>query len=82
MATLVVEALPLTAVEPHLNAERLELAVVGNIRVIVRKGEYRASDLVAYIPEASAPPDDLVERLAIRAYLAASRERDGAWRGH
>ena len=73
MATFVVEVLPLTAVEPHPNADRLELAVVGNYRVIVRKGEYRAGDLVAYIPEASALPDELVERLDIRAYLAGPR---------
>ena len=73
MATFVVEVLPLTAVEPHPNADRLELAVVGNYRVIVRKGEFRAGDLVAYIPEASVLPDELVERLDIRAYLAGTR---------
>jgi RNA ligase (TIGR02306 family) len=73
MATFVVEVLSLTAVEPHPNADRLELAVVGNYRVIVRKGEFHAGDLVAYIPEASVLPDDLVERLDIRAYLAGPR---------
>jgi RNA ligase (TIGR02306 family) len=73
MATFVVEVLPLTAVEPHPNADRLELAVVGNYRVIVRKGEFHAGDLVAYIPEASLLPDALVERLDIRAYLAGPR---------
>lgn len=51
MAKFVVEVLPLTNVEPHPNADRLDLAVVGNFRVIVEKGAYRPNDLVAYIPE-------------------------------
>ena len=46
MATFVVEVLSLTAVEPHPNADRLELAVVGNFRVIVRKGEKLAGLVV------------------------------------
>ncbi|MGH2515285.1 MAG: RNA ligase (ATP) [Ktedonobacterales bacterium] len=70
MATFTVEVLPLTDVEPHPNADRLDLAVVGNYRVVVQKGQFRPNDLVAYIPEASLLPDDLIEHLNIRAYLA------------
>lgn len=73
MAKFVVEVLPLTTVEPHPNADRLDLAVVGNYRVITPKGEYRPNDLVAYIPEGAVLPDALVEELGIRPYLAGSR---------
>lgn len=70
MAKFVVEVLPLTDVEPHPNADRLDLAVVRNYRVIIQKGQFRPGDLVAYIPEASLLPDDLIEMLNIRSYLA------------
>ncbi|MEO7076562.1 MAG: hypothetical protein ABI068_14810 [Ktedonobacterales bacterium] len=43
MATFRVEVLSLTTVEPHPNADRLDLAVVGNYRVVIPKGQYRAS---------------------------------------
>lgn len=73
MAKFVVEVLPLSNVEPHPNADRLDLAVVGAYRVIVQKGEYRPGALVAYIPEGALLPDALVEELDVRPYLAGSR---------
>ena len=73
MARFMVEVLPLTNVEPHPNADRLDLAVVGNYRVIVPKGTYRPNDLVAYIPEGAVLPDALVDELDIRPYLTGSR---------
>lgn len=73
MAKFVVEVLPLTNVEPHPNADRLDLAVVGNYRVIVQKDAYRPNDLVAYIPEGAVLPDALIDELGVRPYLAGSR---------
>src|SRR5579859_6063397 len=69
MAKFIVEVLPLTNVEPHPNADRLDLAVVGNYRVIIAKDSYQANELVAYIPEAALLPDPLIDELNVRNYL-------------
>ncbi len=73
MVRFAVEVLSLANVEPHPNADRLELAVVGNYRVIVGKNAFRPGDLVAYIPEGALLPDRLIEELGIRGYLAGSQ---------
>lgn len=51
------------AIEPHLNADALEFAVVDGYRSIVKKGEFCQGDLVAYIPEASLLPEWLLKWL-------------------
>ena len=39
------------AIEPHDNADALEIARVGDYRSVVRKGQFQSGELVAYIPE-------------------------------
>lgn len=51
------------AIEAHPNADAIEFAVVDGYRSIVKKGAFRAGDLVAYIPEASLLPEWLLKRL-------------------
>lgn len=41
------------AIEPHNNADTLEMAVIDDYRSAVKKGEHSAGDLVVYIPEAA-----------------------------
>ena len=52
-------------IEPHPNADAIELAVIGDYRSIVRKGEFKDGDLVAYIPEASLVPKNILEELGL-----------------
>jgi len=57
---------PITTIKeilPHNNAMALEFAVVYGFRVIVRKGEYRAGDMVLYIPIDSVLPMKLEQML-------------------
>ena len=56
----------LRAVESHPNADRLDLAVVGDFRCVVGKDQYKAGDLVAYVPESSILPDAVLDRLGMR----------------
>ena len=57
-------------IEPHPNADRLELAAVGGYRCVVGKGQFNDGDLAAYIPEGAICPRwviahlDLVDKLA------------------
>jgi RNA ligase (TIGR02306 family) len=55
---------------PHPNADQLELARVDEYRSIVRKGQFRTGDLVAYIPEASLVPPPVLEELKLTGKLS------------
>lgn len=57
-------------VEPHPNADRLELAQVGLYRAVVPKGEYKTGDYALYIPEQAIVPDSLIEELGLVGKLA------------
>ena len=57
-------------IEPHPNADALELAVIGDYRSIVRKDTFRNGDVVAYIPEDSILPDELIEEMGLTGRLA------------
>lgn len=57
-------------IEVHPNADALELARVGDYLSITRKGQYKSGDLVAYIPEQSILPIDLIRELGLEGKLA------------
>ena len=62
MATFEVKAYTIR-IEPHPNADAIELAVIGGYRSIVQKGTYKDGDLVVYIPEAAVLPEKILKRL-------------------
>lgn len=70
MATFDVKVRTLEAVEPHPNADRLELAVVGGYRAVVGKGLFQAGEAVAYLPEASVLPAELIAELGLTGKLS------------
>ena len=51
--------------QPHPNADRLELAVVDGWRVACRIGDFVLGEKVAYIPEGSLLPNDLIIELGL-----------------
>lgn len=57
-------------VRPHDNADSLELATVGGLDCVVRKGAFQTGDLVAYLPEGSVVPEALLEALGLVGRLA------------
>ena len=60
-------------IEPHPNADRLELARIGDYQSIVGKGVFASGDLVAYIQESSLVPQGILEELGLVGKLAGSR---------
>lgn len=58
------------AIEPHPNADAIELARVGDYLSVVRKGQYQTGDLAAYLPESSLVPEQLLEELGLVGKLA------------
>lgn len=65
MSTFVVPVKRIRAIDAHPNADAIELAVIDGYRSIVRKGQFSAGDLIAYIPEASVVPEWLLKRLGL-----------------
>lgn len=57
-------------VEPHPNADRLEVARVLGYTCVVPKGEFRTGDVAAYIPEQSIVPDAILEEMGLTGRLA------------
>lgn len=56
-------------IEPHPNADALEIANIQGFQAIVRKGQFQTGQLIAYIPEAAIVPDDLLESMGLRGAL-------------
>ncbi len=56
MATFEVLVYKVT-IEPHPDADSIELAVIGDYRSVVKKGMYKTGDLAVYIPEAAILPE-------------------------
>jgi RNA ligase (TIGR02306 family) len=55
---------------PHPNADLIELAKVDDYRCVVKKGEFKTGDFVAYIPEASLVPEPLLAEMGLAGRLA------------
>ncbi len=72
MAEFEVKVYKLT-IEEHPNADRLELAGVGDFRSIVMKGQFKTGDLGVYIPEASICPEWLIAKLGLEGKLAGKK---------
>ena len=62
------------AIEPHPNADRLEVASVNGYNCIVEKGAFKTDDLAVYIPEQAIVPDDILEEIGLTGRLAGSKK--------
>ena len=72
MATFSVQVVSVL-IEPHHNADALEIARIGGYCSIVRKGQFADGDLVAYIPEQAIVPDSILEELGLTGRLAGAK---------
>ena len=54
----------------HPNADRLEIAQVGDFMCIVGKGDFVSDEIAAYIPEGSVLPSDVIEEMGLTGRLA------------
>ena len=57
------------AVEPHPNADRLEIAKVAGTQTIVLKGQFADGDLCVYFPPDILLPGDVSDQLGVAKYL-------------
>ena len=61
-------------IEEHPDADALEIARIGGYRSVVRKEQFRDGDLVAYIPESSIVPAELLEQMGLTGKLAGKEQ--------
>lgn len=73
MATFEVTVVQLE-IEPHPNADKLELAKIGDYRSVVGKDQFKTGDLGIYIPEQSVLPTWLIEKLGLVGKLAGKQK--------
>lgn len=72
MSTFEVSVVRVSAIEPIEGADAIELAVVGDYRSVVRKGQYVPGQLAVYIPEQAVLPQDLIKEMGLEGKLAGS----------
>jgi RNA ligase (TIGR02306 family) len=58
----------------HPAADKIELCNIGDYQTIVRKGDYRTGDLVAYIPEQAIVPIPILRELNLEGSLAGKNK--------
>lgn len=73
MSTFEVKIYKIEKIEPHPDADFIELAVIGEYRSIIQKNTMIVGDLIAYIPEASIVPDWILDNLNLTGKLAGGK---------
>jgi RNA ligase (TIGR02306 family) len=66
------EVVRIDDVQPHNNAEKLELAIIRGTQVVVGKGYLKPGETVVYFPPDLLLPDKLAEELKVTKYLKHS----------
>lgn len=75
MSTFETKIRKLDRIDPHPNADRLELAVIGGYRAVVQKGIHKPGDLILYIQEDSVFTDlDVAKVLNVDTYLTGKEK--------
>lgn len=75
MSTFEIKAYTIDKIEPHSNAERLDLVVLGGYRCVVAKGSKQLGERVVYLPTDAVVPAPVAEHFGIATYLAG-REKN------
>ncbi len=72
MSIFKVEVVKINSVNPHPNADRLDIATIVGMayQVITAKGNFLAGDLAFYFPIDSVIPDELLDKFGIRSYYS------------
>lgn len=62
MSSLIVEVCEIKDIQPHPNADRLDIATVKGWNCIIQKGSYEIGDWVVFFPPDCVLPDYLIEK--------------------
>ena len=76
MSEITVTVERIEAIEPHPNADKLEIAKVAGTQTLIVKGQFRAGDRCVYFPPDILLPGDVSEALGVAKYL-----KTATWEG-
>lgn len=74
MSTFRVAITKIRAIEPIQGSDFIELAVVGDYRSVVKKGQFVPGALCAYIAEGSVVPQELLKEIGLEGKLAGAQK--------
>lgn len=69
MSKTIVEVLTIDAIDPHPNADRLEIATIRGAKTVVTKDKYQVGDKVVFFPPDLLVPENLGRQLGVSNYL-------------
>ena len=75
MSTLVVKVCKIKEVNPHSNADKLELAIVNGWQCVVSKNKYKADDLVVYFPPDTSLPETVTDEFGVTGYCQRTTDQ-------
>lgn len=74
MSTFACKVTKIQAIEPIPGADAIELAVVGDYRSVIKKGQFKVGDMAVYIPEGSLVPHRVLEAMNLVGKLSGSEK--------
>lgn len=81
MSSLVVKAVRIDEIKPHPNADKLELAILGQWQLVVGLGQYKAGDLLVFVPPDAILTPELSDVMNVTQYLHRQRVKAVRLRG-
>ncbi len=72
MSDTPVEITKIVTIQPHPNADRLEIATVLSTQFVCQKGSLKEGDFVVYFPADMLIPEERAEKLGVQDYLKHS----------
>lgn len=72
MSKFEVKCVKIRDILPIEGSDFIEIALIGDYKSVVRKGQFKQGDLAAYIPESSIVPEWLLKRMGLEGKLAGA----------
>ncbi len=74
MSTFKCPVVVVESIEAIPGADIIELAVIGDYRSVIKKGQFKVGDLAIYLPEASILNDNLLNNLGLVGKLVGPQK--------
>ena len=74
MANFCVQVMKINDIQPIPKADNIEIVSIQDFKSVVKKGVFKVNDHVAYIPESSIVPSNILEELNLVGKLAGSNK--------